>query len=574
MLRSHRLAVATLAAVLVAPPAFAQVPTEPTPAQIAQAIRSWMAGFRAQRFGAKSVLRGGSYVQPEYAEMAQHFGYLEEREHDRVTHLDMLGKFLAYAERHPSSDLGDAVLDVAAAGFDEGFLDRDAMELREIGHWTLMRTEHAGAWFVVLRAAAGEQVPVLADLRQRRPAEGPMVVGPARRVAALQLLGRKNLPVFRSTVEAALTDADPRVRLGAAECLLPPLRPPTARALAAALAGEHHPVVAQAFVRALLSMLKHPGCEIPAADRPTLVHGAFARFGQCGWRTDMELLDVIAAFPDKAAIPYLLQALEGKGIGVDPLLATVNKHAGPLLRQRALDLLKGMTGALVPNDDPAAWREFWSRECDRLVVPLQLPSLVQGGTRASFFGLPINGTSVAFLIDTSGSMDKEPAQPMTGPRRRGADTRLAAAKEQLLACVQAMPEESSFLVLTFADGAKRWTGQPVKAGKQSVRSLTELMSRMRPHGGTNLYEGLVTALDFANQRYGEVANAGIDELFVLSDGEPTTGEVRQPDEILALVQLANKYSKIRIHGVFTGDGNGAGLLRSLAEQNGGVFVQR
>ena len=71
-----------------------------------------------------------------------------------------------------------------------------------------------------------------------------------------------------------------------------------------------------------------------------------------------------------------------------------------------------------------------------------------------------------------------------------------------------------------------------------------------------------------------VEAAKIDELFVLSDGQPTVGVVTDTEALLRLVREANKYSQIRIHCVFTGTGSGAALLRSLAEQNGGVFVQR
>lgn len=41
-----------------------------------------------------------------------------------------------------------------------------------------------------------------------------------------------------------------------------------------------------------------------------------------------------------------------------------------------------------------------------------------------------------------------------------------------------------------------------------------------------------------------------------------------------MVREANKYARIRIHCVFTGEGDGADLLRQLAAENGGVFVQR
>ena len=67
---------------------------------------------------------------------------------------------------------------------------------------------------------------------------------------------------------------------------------------------------------------------------------------------------------------------------------------------------------------------------------------------------------------------------------------------------------------------------------------------------------------------------GIDELFLLSDCDPTAGPVRDTDEICNLVKEANRYAKIRINAVFTGTGDGAELLKRLAQENGGVFVQR
>ena len=121
----------------------------------------------------------------------------------------------------------------------------------------------------------------------------------------------------------------------------------------------------------------------------------------------------------------------------------------------------------------------------------------------------------------------------------------------------------------------RSTGSPtIQPGRRSLGSLTELLSRLTPHGGTNVYDGLEMAMQWSERRYGEMAKTRIDELFVLTDGEPTAGAVTDTDDLLDLVRAANQYSKVRIHAVFTGTGKGADWLRKLAEQNGGVYVQR
>ncbi len=550
---------------------------------VASSSRQWLTEYEAGRLSPRGLLREEARLQPDYVRSAARGGFIAERDPGRLTHLDVLQKMLFYGEKHPNEAIGEVLLDLAATGVDGAFLDREAFELREIGHWALMRMEDRGVWFVVLRAAAGERVPVLDEPRQqaaqrraRHGADEAVSEGPARRVAALRLLGQRGLPVFRSTLEAALVDQDPRVRLAAAEAITPPWSPGTIQRVAQATRDERHPVVSQALVRLLSLMVKRPPKELGDTMRDELVASAFTLFGKAGWRTDMDLVDLVEARPSKEAIPYLIDALDLER-SPDALVAAVNKRASPLLRQRAGGLLRRITGALVPLEDAAAWRAFWAKEKDNITVPDRLPAPDPFGTRVEFFGVPVTGASIAFLIDTSGSMDAAPGTegPTTGLRRsRRARTRLEAAKEQLTLATQVMEEGSQFFRMTFADEAKTWTRAPLRPGKDVIRRLTGLLSRLNARGGTNLYAGLVAALEIEGRRFGDAELPKIDELFVLSDGQPTGGEVRDADTICELVRSANKYAKVRINTVFTGTGDGSALLRRLAEENDGVFVQR
>ena len=191
-------------------------------------------------------------------------------------------------------------------------------------------------------------------------------------------------------------------------------------------------------------------------------------------------------------------------------------------------------------------------------------------TRARFFDVPVTGREIAFLIDTSGSMD----QPATTASSKGGTSRLEVAKEQLLRAVQAMGDESRAHVITFDAEARIWTRKPLSSSSESIRSLTEILGRWQALGGTNLYEALDQALALQEQKFGEQGEGGIEEVFLLTDGEPTSGEVTEPAEILELVRGANRYRRIRIHAVFTGTGKGEEFLRQLAEQNEGQFVVR
>jgi len=559
-----------------AAPESVEVPPEERIAA-AKAIRLWVNGFAARKFAASGTLLEAGEPGPAYCAVAREAGLLRDNDIARLTHLDVLQRLLFFAEANVTENMADAVLKVAAVGLDRSLLDRQALEVRELGHWTMMRIKDQGAWFLVLRAAAGERIPVLEDLRpEDAPKKVELSPGPARRVAALRMLGQRNLPVFRSTLEAAITSSDPRVRLAAIEALPRKSRLPTIECVSRAMLRERHPIVSQALVQRLLRMLQRPPKELADEYRRVIVRNAVGMLGRSGWRTDLDILDIVEAFPDKTAIPYLIRAMERQVRSPDKLVAAVNKQASPILNERAGMLLRAMTGALVPYDDAAAWRGFWAREEPWIKVPEKLATQKPAGTRAAFFGVPVTGSSIAFLTDTSGSMGKRPAKrgPITGPKQqRSYKSRLHAAKYQLALATQAMPRTSQYYVMTFADKASTWTKQPLRANHRSARKLSELLGRLNAHGGTNLYAGLVAAFDLEERRFGGQLPK-IDELFVLSDGKPTTGQVKDTETLLQMVREANQYAKIRINTVFTGTGKGAELLRRLADENGGVFVQR
>ncbi len=566
-------ACAGLVAVAAAQSGAPAAPSPPSPL-VARAIREWTLAFEQGRLGARTVLQAGNDRQPAYVAPARAAGYVTDADATRITHGEALRKLIFHAERWTDAELGAALLGIAAIGLDGAFLDRDAIELREEGHAALLRCEDARVWSLLLRAGAGERLVFGSQGGVDGRSDAAVAPGPARRVAALRLLGARNRPAYRSTVEGALLDPDPRVRLGAAEAMAGPWRAETMRTVRSALAGERHPVVSQALVRLVLAMRRAPPADVGPEELDELALAALERFGRCGWRTDMDLLDLVAAFPRKAHVPVLLRGLDAAARAPDRLLGAANERASPLLRARLGELLRALTGAMVEGDSPQAWRDFWAREQERIVVPEQLPVPSADATRARFFDVPVKGGAVAFLLDTSGSMGDDGDDEAEAPRRRAPPTRLATAKRQLLLAAQALPPGTTLQVFTFADRAKAWTPSPVAPDATSLRALTELLSRMRAHGGTDLHQGLVAALGLRERRFGDVGTVAIDELFVLSDGVPTSGGMQDEADLLRDVREANRYAKVRIHCVFTGQGRGADLLQALAEQNGGVFVRR
>ena len=100
----------------------------------------------------------------------------------------------------------------------------------------------------------------------------------------------------------------------------------------------------------------------------------------------------------------------------------------------------------------------------------------------------------------------------------------------------------------------------LRSDKNVARAVQWLESR-RFRGGTNLFEGLADAFD----------SKDVEEIILLSDGEPSVGEVQDPDRIRAWVQRWNRWRKIRLSTIaLSAPRLARSFVAKLAEENGGV----
>ena len=153
-------------------------------------------------------------------------------------------------------------------------------------------------------------------------------------------------------------------------------------------------------------------------------------------------------------------------------------------------------------------------------------------------------------------------------------TRLDLAKAQVLNAVQGIAKGTRYHLVTFAADVRVWNRKAVRVGAGTSRTLTQALSQSHAVGGTNVFAALMHALGASQITYGQELKGGVEEIFLLSDGMPTHGDVKDPDEILRIVRLVNRYRKIRINTVFAGTGKGASFMQKLAQENFGTFVRR
>ena len=151
-------------------------------------------------------------------------------------------------------------------------------------------------------------------------------------------------------------------------------------------------------------------------------------------------------------------------------------------------------------------------------------------------------------------------------------SRLDWAKHELEGAVRELPGDARFVVIPFSGRAARWNDRFVPATPQVRAALHAMLGGLGAQGGTNVWGALDAALNLSDARFGEVVDDGPDEIFVLSDGQPSAGEVQAPAAILAAIREANRYRRVRIHTVALG--GGSAFLEQLARDHGGTYVAR
>ena len=503
-------------------------------------------------------LRGLALVKGKADPIYGH-GWLDRGGMLDLTHRAGLQILLDEAAKLRTVELAQLVLRLAARGLLDGSasFQRPHFSVRRMGHLALGRFTSTDAMFLLMQTAAG-------DFRswQRRPVDREGI-----RAAAILALGAMDKPVVRPTLQRQLRSDDAIVRLAAAEALGQMRHPGAIRVLTRAMRTENHPIVAQALVKAVDAVLARHAAKVDVRDVRKVLGVALDLLGRTDWRTDLEIVEFLGKVRNVMSVPALIAVLEREP---DP------KHEknSNRLRAAAHETLRSLTGAIIPADQPQKWREYWEREKDSFVLA-PVKKLGTSKTAAGFFGIPVQGSNVVFIIDISGSM-RAGFFPAGDYKPDAADdglTRLEMAKRELVRAVDALPRDSRFNVVSFATDVRRWKHDLVRAGPNNRRSLVEKVRRMQPAGATNIFGALKSALEIKTLTFGARYGVQVDEVFLLSDGEPTAGEVVDTKTILQLIHETNRYSMVKINTLYMGGGGDSRFMQDLAEQNGGRYVR-
>ncbi|MBX3464189.1 MAG: VWA domain-containing protein [Planctomycetes bacterium] len=437
----------------------------------------------------------------------------------------------------PDAARADALL-ASAALADDPF----AAALQPLWRRALTDPAFASAWVgsATTRRRSGERAVAATALQFTDPAQAA-----AATTALAAMVASGDAEVVRAAAAALVVVAPERAEAALAPLVAAandPLPAIALEALHAAKAGDaawaaglvQHATGRTPGLRAAALQLL---ASCPARDDSACLEAATAALGHKAW-------------PVRAAAIELLVALR-QPAGVPPLFARLDDEQARL-RDDAASALAELTGLQFPT--AAAWQEWWAREGPTFRVPPAPDRRREGrrsaaGTVATYWDLPVTSDRIVFVVDVSGSMNQ--------PHGTGNLTRLDEARRQLLRVLQALPAKAKANVVAFATDAQGFADGLQPIDERRRKALTTWVEALEPRGATNVHAALQRAF----------ADPEADTIFLLTDGQPSSGTIVAPELLLREVRRWNAGRNLRIHTVALG--GRSDFLERLASESGG-----
>ncbi|MCP3919964.1 MAG: VWA domain-containing protein [bacterium] len=264
-----------------------------------------------------------------------------------------------------------------------------------------------------------------------------------------------------------------------------------------------------------------------------------------------------------------LKGLQGmrKKEAIGPIIERMSEEYGRMLHEFA-DVLWALTGQPY-RTRAQAWKGWWEKEGESFAVISEsdLDKRAQEEedrrlrmvSNVEFFGIRIVSHRVIFIIDISGSMLENLRGEYVG---QSGEARIDVAKRELAKCVEGLDANALFNMVTFSTGVTSWLDTGIAGSNEKTREeALGYIDRLGANGGTNLYGAVQAAFE----------DPDVDTIFVLSDGEPTVGDVTDPFRIREDVKRWNEHRGIEIHTIAVG--GALQVLEWLAEDSGGTHVK-
>ena len=298
-------------------------------------------------------------------------------------------------------------------------------------------------------------------------------------------------------------------------------------------------------------------------------------------RVDADVVaDTVALLASKDW-PLAAEAIEGLRRlhckeAIEPLIAFLGREDIGRLRSDAHRALRSLTGQKHgPFQQP--WKDWWEVAKPTFVLPekpADAADLARPEKGLTFYGVTTFSDKILFVLDVSGSMLDPARGDPNAPAKEG-ERKIDAARRELKGALGMLDPSKKFNIIFFANKVIRYQVGMVVADKSAVELATRFAMDIEPVGGTNIHDALEAAFRIAGTAAdGKNYASAVDTIYFMTDGTPTVGKLKKPEEILAAVREWNRTAHITIHGIGVGAECDAVFLKALADENGGVFVKR
>jgi hypothetical protein len=242
--------------------------------------------------------------------------------------------------------------------------------------------------------------------------------------------------------------------------------------------------------------------------------------------------------------------------------------------------------------DPAAWNDFWKKRSGEVqegepnpwgtTFPKVDP---KAGTAGNFFGIPLLGDRVCFVLDTTGDMttpwkidpkkerEKPPEERI--PNFFNVKTRWALVRAYVMQALEQTPEQMEVAFVFFNRETDPWpeTGKLLKnTAKDRDLIQSKLETGVRLKSVTAMYEGLAAGWGFVKGGLDGNFEKGADTIVFVTDGRPTDGALanrpeRLRDECWLIATLQNvRFETVGLHN------HQFDLLQAMARDSDGLYV--
>jgi hypothetical protein len=286
-----------------------------------------------------------------------------------------------------------------------------------------------------------------------------------------------------------------------------------------------------------------------------------------GLAADRRGLDTLLKLAD-VPIPWVAAQAVAIGLGrhhtresVDGLIDLLwSEDHG--VRMMAYQSLLAITSNRELPAEAAAWVKWWKEHREGFQFPSQKPPedasarTVPAGpvTVPTYYDIPIRGRRVIYCMDVSASM--------WGPK-------FEAALAELSRSIRSLPTSRRFNIIFFNEHPVAWREELIPAFPFQKYECVGVFESLETKKFTNIFDTLERSLGFAGMgRWAKKDPPGLDDLFLLTDGEPNRGRHRDQKGILAGLDALDPKRIVRIHTISVGE-DPKELMAAIASRHGG-----